>query len=69
MISKNLYINIIIRVLLIVFLAVTLGYFIATAQSLRLSIICFMAIVILTIRLISYLNTTNKKIRDRKMIP
>jgi len=63
MISKNLYINIISRVLLIVFLAVMLGYFIATAQSLRLSLICFLTIVILTISLISYLNTSNKKIR------
>ena len=63
MISKNLYINIIIRVLLIVFLAVTLGYFISAGQSLRLSLICFLTIVILTISLISYLNTTNKKIR------
>ena len=63
MISRNLYINIIIRVLLIVFLAVTLGYFISAGQSLRLSLICFLTIVILTISLISYLNTTNKKIR------
>jgi two-component system, NtrC family, nitrogen regulation sensor histidine kinase NtrY len=63
MISKNLYINIIIRVLLIVFLAGTLGYFIATGQLLRLSLICFLIVVILTISLISYLNTANKKIR------
>jgi len=63
MISKNLYRNIIIRVLLIVLLAIILGYLIATNQSLRLSLICFLIIIILTISLISYLNTTNRKIR------
>ena len=63
MISKNLYFNLIIRVLLIVFLASLLGYLIATGQSLRLLIICFLTIVLLTISLISYLNITNKKIR------
>jgi nitrogen fixation/metabolism regulation signal transduction histidine kinase len=40
-----------------------LGYFAFINQSLRLSIIFFIAIVFLTISLISYLNSTNKKIR------
>ena len=63
MFSKNLYFNIIIRVILIVMLAALLGYLIVIDHSLRLSIVCFLTIVFLTINLISYLNSTNKKIR------
>ncbi len=63
MISKNLYFAIILRVLLIVILSSMTGYFIFINQSLRLSIILFLSIVFLTLNLISYLNTTNKKIR------
>ncbi len=63
MISKNLYINIIIRVTLIVILSVLLGYLIIKAQSLRFSIICSLTIVFMTINLISYLNRTNRNIR------
>jgi len=63
MISKNLYFNIIIRVMLIVMFSLLLGYFALINQSLRFSIIFFIAIVFLTISLISYLNLTNKKIR------
>ncbi len=63
MISKNLYFNIVLRVLLIVILSCFLGYFIVIDKSLRFSLICFLMIVFLTINLISYLNTTNKKIR------
>jgi two-component system nitrogen regulation sensor histidine kinase NtrY len=62
MISRNLYINIILRVIVIVVLSVLLGYLIVKGQSLRISTICFLAIVIMTISLISYLNATNKKI-------
>ena len=63
MISKSLYFNIIIRVMLIVMFSSLLGYFAFINQSLRFSIIFFIAIVFLTISLISYLNSTNKKIR------
>ena len=63
MFSKNLYFNIIVRVSLIVVLSALLGYFIVIDQSLRFSIICFLTIVLMTINLISFLNTTNKKIR------
>ncbi|MBE3085544.1 MAG: ATP-binding protein, partial [Bacteroidetes bacterium] len=63
MISKNLYFNIIIRVILIVIFSSLLGYFAFINQSLRLSIIFFIAIVFLTFSLISYLNSTNRKIR------
>jgi two-component system, NtrC family, nitrogen regulation sensor histidine kinase NtrY len=63
MISKNLYLNLLIRVLFIVILSVLLGYLIATGRSLRISIICLSALAILTVNLISFLNTTNKRIK------
>jgi two-component system, NtrC family, nitrogen regulation sensor histidine kinase NtrY len=63
MISRNLYINIIIRVFIIVALAILMGYLVFVQKSLRFSLICFLAIIFLTINLITYLNTTNKKIR------
>jgi two-component system, NtrC family, nitrogen regulation sensor histidine kinase NtrY len=63
MISRNLYINIIIRVFLIVSLSVLLGYLVFVEKSLRFSLICSLIIIFLTIYLIAYLNTTNKKIR------
>ena len=44
MISKNLYLNLLIRVLFIVILSVLLGYLIATGKSLRISLICFVSI-------------------------
>jgi two-component system, NtrC family, nitrogen regulation sensor histidine kinase NtrY len=63
MISRNLYFSIIIRVLLIVLLSSLLGYFIFIHQSVRFAIIFFLLILFLTMNLISFLNTTNKKIR------
>jgi len=63
MISKNLYINLVLRVLLIVALSVLLGWLISADKSFRISIICFLTIVILTFNLISFLNATNRKIK------
>jgi two-component system nitrogen regulation sensor histidine kinase NtrY len=63
MISKNLYINIVIRVLLIVAISAWLGWSVAGGGSLRISLICLLVLGILTVNLISYLNSTNKKIR------
>ncbi len=63
MISKNLYINLLLRVLLIVTLSILLGWLIAADKSLRISIVFFLAIVILTVNLISFLNATNRKIK------
>lgn len=63
MISRNLYLNIILRVLLIVILSALLGYLLVKDQSFRYSLICIIAIVVLTISLISYLNSTNRKVR------
>ncbi len=63
MISRNLYLNIVIRILIIVLLAVLLGYLTFAGGSIRYSILCLLTIIILIINLISYLNTTNRKIR------
>ena len=63
MFSKSLYLNIIIRVILIVLFSVVLSYFVVVDRSIRFSIICILIIVFLTINLILYLNRTNKKIR------
>jgi len=63
MISKNLYVNIVIRVMLIVSLSAYLGWSVAGGGSLRIFLICLLVVGILTFNLISYLNSTNKKIR------
>ena len=63
MISKYLYVNIIIRVLLLVVFCSVLGYFLFVDYSIRIAIISIIAIMVLTLNLISFLNTTNKKIR------
>ncbi len=62
MISKNIYFNIIIRVFIIVTISLLLGYLLMEKQSVRLSIICALVVVSMTISLISFLNTINKKI-------
>lgn len=63
MFSRNLYLNIILRVLLVVILSASLCYFMIIEHSLRLSIIFLLSLIFITVNLISYLNSTNKKIR------
>lgn len=63
MFSKSLYINIVLRVLLIVLFSAVLGYSVIIDHSIRFSIICILTLVFLTVNLITYLNSTNKKIR------
>ena len=63
MISKNLYLNLLVRVLLIVILSVLSGYLVASGKALRISLICLLVTTILTVNLITLLNATNKKIR------
>ena len=63
MISRNLNVNIIIRVLVIAFLSLLLGYFLFSVRSVRLSIICILVLIVVTAGLISYLNSTNRNIR------
>jgi len=48
---------------MIVVLSSALGYFLIVYPSLRISVICGLALTLVTINLISYLNSTNKKIR------
>jgi len=48
---------------LLVIFSLVLAYFIVINKSLRFSIICVVAIFLLTTNLIGYLNSTNKKIR------
>ena len=62
MISRNFSLNIILRVSLIVVLSILLGYLLVKNQSFRYILICSLTIIFLTISLISYLNTTNRKI-------
>jgi len=63
MISKNLHLNLLVRVLIIVLLSVLAGYLIASDKSLRITILCISAVIIITVNLIHFLNSTNKKIR------
>ena len=63
MISKNLYFNLIFRVLSIAAISILLGWLVFSGKSLRLSIICFLIVVILTVNLILFLNATNRKIK------
>lgn len=63
MISKYLYVNIIIRVILIVIFCSLLGYFLFVDYSVRIAIVSLIALIFLTLNLISFLNTTNKKIK------
>ena len=62
MIAKNFSLNIILRVSLIVVLSILLGYLLVRYQSFRYLLLCSLTIMFLTISLISYLNTTNRKI-------
>lgn len=63
MISKYLYVNIVIRVILLVVFCSLLGYFLFVDYSVRIAILSLISIIVLTFNLISFLNTTNKKIR------
>jgi two-component system, NtrC family, nitrogen regulation sensor histidine kinase NtrY len=63
MISKSLYLNIIVRVLLILALSLSLGYSVFVSRSVRISIILILLIIIMTINLVSFLNTNNRKVR------
>ncbi|HEX2920064.1 MAG TPA: ATP-binding protein [Bacteroidales bacterium] len=63
MISRKLYIIIIVYVLMIVALSVLLGFLILKTGALRYTLLCGVAIIILSINLITYLNRTNRNIR------
>ncbi len=63
MISRNLYFNLLTRIIIIVVLSLLLGYLVFQERSFRFSIICSIIILVSTINLIYYLNSTNRKIR------
>jgi nitrogen fixation/metabolism regulation signal transduction histidine kinase len=63
MISKKLYINILVRVILITLMSVLLGFLVFNLSSVRLSVLCSLIIIILTVNLIFFLNKTNRNIR------
>jgi two-component system nitrogen regulation sensor histidine kinase NtrY len=62
MISKSLYLNILVRLLLILTISVLFGFLIARNESFRYLILCLSIIIVMAVNLISYLNGTNKKI-------
>ncbi len=63
MISKNLYINILLRIIVIVLLAALAGYLVASEKSVRIIFLVVTIAVILIVNLIHFLNNTNRKIR------
>jgi two-component system, NtrC family, nitrogen regulation sensor histidine kinase NtrY len=62
MISKSLYLNILVRLLFLLSVSVLFGFLIANDVTFRYLILCFLIIVMMTVNLISYLNGTNQKI-------
>lgn len=62
MISRNLYFQIVFRVILIVIPALISGWLIASDHSPLLIFLCFFVVIILAINLVNYLNSTNRKI-------
>lgn len=63
MIIRNFYVNLLLRLISIVALAIIAGYVLATTESVLIIVICTLMIVLLIISTVSYLNTTNEKIR------
>ena len=62
MISRNLYLQIVFRVVLIVLPAMVAGWLLASGQSPILVFICFFLVIGMVIKLVNYLNSTNRKI-------
>jgi two-component system nitrogen regulation sensor histidine kinase NtrY len=62
MISRNLYLQIVFRVILIVLPALAAGWMMASGQLFLLVLLCVFFILAMVINLINYLNSTNRKI-------
>lgn len=62
MISRNLYFQIVFRVILIVIPALVAGWLIASDHSPLLIFLCLFLVIVLAINLVNYLNSTNRKI-------
>ena len=63
MISRSLYLDIILRVSVMILISILAGYLITRDQSLRLPIVCLIAVAALAISLVRHINTTNRKIK------
>lgn len=63
MVSKNLYVNLLVRIILLVLVSVLLGILIATDRNVRIPIIILLIMIILVVNILYYLNSTNRKIR------
>jgi nitrogen fixation/metabolism regulation signal transduction histidine kinase len=63
MISRNLYLNIVIRVVLITGISVLAGFFLAHGKAYLIATICMSLVVLLVFNLIHYLNSVNRTIR------
>ena len=61
MISRNLYFQIISRVMLMVILALATGWSVTVKASVFLALVCLFFEVLVVINLINYLNTTNRR--------
>jgi len=61
MISRNLYFQLVFRVVLIVIIALAAGFCVATKSSSTLVILFFIFEILVVLNLIRYLNTTNRK--------
>jgi two-component system, NtrC family, nitrogen regulation sensor histidine kinase NtrY len=63
MISRKIQVRIVLFITATVFLSVLLGFLIVREESLRWSILCAVAIIVLAIQMVSYLNRTNRNIQ------
>ena len=62
MISRNLYLQIVLRVVLIVLPAIAAGWLLASGQFPMLVFICLCMVIGMVVNLVNYLNSTNRKI-------
>ena len=64
MISRNLYFQIIFRVVLMVLPAVAAGWILATELSVPLLLFCLILVFVMVMNLVNYLNSTNRKLSN-----
>jgi two-component system nitrogen regulation sensor histidine kinase NtrY len=62
MISKNLYVQFLVRVLLLVVISMLLGLMIHKGENFALSLVLIIIIIIQTVNLVRYLNATNRRL-------
>jgi two-component system, NtrC family, nitrogen regulation sensor histidine kinase NtrY len=63
MISRNIYLNTVTRVFILVLLSVLMGYLIHSENSIRFILVSLLFVILTTSSLVHYLNTTNRNIR------